>query len=185
MEMVTAIDYKAFSKAFNAFPIEAAKELRLEMKGASKAVMQDAKLHHRFKRKSGMLDRSINYTISESGLSSEVFLDDGVASYGKWVHDGTPPHIIRAKGQKALMFVMGGVKFMVPKTPHKVPGWMIKAGMVGGGDSKTKWSQKGFVNHPGTKPDKFLYQAAGRQKPYFIARINGAINRVIEAAGLK
>ena len=189
MELNVSIDYKAFAEAFNAFPIEAAKELREAMKKGAKAIARDAHLHHRFKTKSGRLENSIMELIKPDGLSGIVFINESKAGYGKFVHDGTEPHVIRAKNAKALYFVKGGTGFMVPKVPHKVPSWMIKSGEVGNnmwGNGKAspanmKWSQKGYVNHPGTKPDRFLYQAAARQEPYFIARINGAIKRVIEA----
>lgn len=184
MEMTVKIDYAKFAEAFNALPIMAARELKKEMVASAKTVVRDAKAHHRFDRKSGMLQRSIREEVDKSGLYAKVFLDEGIASYGKYVHEGTRPHRIVAKDKKALSFMKGGITYMVPKVPHKVPGWMVKSGIVGNsGNGKTVWSQKGYVDHPGTKPDRFLYNAAVRQKPYFIERINGAVKRIIEAAG--
>lgn len=153
MELKASIDYKEFAEEFNKFPIEAAKEMRIELSKAARTIASDAKLHHRFKTKSGMLERAIKYIVSKSGLSAQIYIDDGIAKYGKYVHEGTDAHQIRPKTKKALYFVKNSTKF---------------------------FSKKG-VNHPGTKPDKFLYEAADRQQPYFLARMNGAMKRIIEA----
>jgi hypothetical protein len=97
------------------------------------------------------------------------------------IHEGTRPHTITAKNKKALFFVKNGVGFMVPKTPHKVPGWMIRSGLVGNGTGNIKWSQKGYVDHPGTKPDKFLYEAADRLRQKIINDISRAIKAALRA----
>lgn len=39
------------------------------------------------------------------------------------------------------------------------------------------------VNHPGIKPDKFLYEAAQVKEPDFIIKMNTAVDRVIKLAG--
>jgi hypothetical protein len=105
----------------------AARELKKVMIASAKTIVTEARLqqNHRYKRKGGLLQRSTREEVDKSGLSAKVFLDEGIASYGKYVHEG----------------------------------------------------------HGSWMPDRFLYNVAKRQKPYFIARINGAVKRIIEAAG--
>lgn len=156
MVFTANIDYKGLSEAFNKFPIVSARELRSEVKQSCTVIQVDARLHHDFKPKSGNLERSVNITVEQSGLSGKVFLDKGVASYGEYVHDGTKPHTIKPVKRKALYFVKGGQSY---------------------------FSRSG-VNHPGTKPDQFLYEAADRQEGFIMARLRGAVKRIIEMAGL-
>jgi hypothetical protein len=77
------------------------------------------------------------------------------AKYAHFVHDGTKPHIIRARRKKALAFfwLKVGMPVIVPKKP-------------GGGTGKRKGKKgvylhigKGFVRHPGTKARPFLMRA--------------------------
>ena len=160
--MTFKLDYNKFSEAFNKIPIQAARELRKQMQDTTKAIVTDAKMHHRFKIKGGFLEKSIQKLIHPSGLSATVFLNEGVASYGKYVHDGTGIY-------------NGGKPYPIKPKNKKMLYWKNASG---------KHFSKG-VMHNGIKPDRFLYEAGKRQEPYFIARINGAVKLIIEAAGLK
>lgn len=51
-----------------------------------KKIQADAQRQHRYKRRTGRLERSIKVTSNKSG--GEVFIDDTFADYGKYVHDG-------------------------------------------------------------------------------------------------
>lgn len=179
MQFTANIDYLKLSKAFEKIPLIAGRELRLELKKDLKAVAIDARLHHDFRTKSGMLERSVQAQVDETGLSGKVFLDNGVASYGKYVHDGTKPHQIRPKNKGALHFVVGGRSVIVPKQRNKY--WNIQAANNPG----TTFSWKGYVDHPGTKKDQFLFEAFAKQKPSIIAGINKTIDRIFKTAGLK
>jgi hypothetical protein len=79
---------KDFGKAYMAMPDIAAKKLRLTLNKVLRSVIYDARGRHRYKSRSGNLSRSTTYTISRDGLSAELFLDEGIAKYGKYVHDG-------------------------------------------------------------------------------------------------
>lgn len=74
--------------------------------------------------------------------------------YALPVHNGTRPHIIRAKTAGALSFYWGkaGSRVIVPKR-----------GAAGGRAVRLKNGTlligKGYVNHPGTKPRPFYVQA--------------------------
>ena len=178
------IDYKGLSKAFEKMPLIAAKELRFEMKKSTKALAIDAKNNHRFKSDSNRLENSIVDKVDESGLSGIVFLDENIASYGKYQHDGAKPHVIRPKNKGALFFLKGGQKFFVPKHARGEGGYLTEYWR----DRKNEGAvvvAKGYVNHPGIKPDKFLNKALKRQEPFFYARISGAVKRILIAAGLK
>lgn len=178
MQFTAEIDYKKLSKAFEKVPIAAAKELRTELNKSLRAIQIDARLHHGFEPHSGKLVRSVQQDVEQSGLSGKVWLEESIASYGKYVHDGTKPHIIRPKNKAALYFVKGGKGIAVPKTYNKY--WFITDKT----NTNLTVSKKGYVNHPGTKPDKFLFQAFERQKPYFLARVRGAAKRIFDMVGL-
>lgn len=64
------------------------------------------------------------------GLRGVIYLDDKLAPYGPMVHEGTRPHVILPKNRKVLRWADGGEFIFARK-----------------------------VQHPGTKPDQFLYQA--------------------------
>ena len=178
MELKFKIDYAKLSLAFQKMPIESAKELRLALKKSLRDVAVDARLHHDFKTKSGQLERSVNAVVSENGLSGKVFLDEGVAPYGKYVHDGTRPHQIRPKNKSALHFVIGGRSVIVPKQKNSY--WVGQAAA----NPQATFSWKGYVEHPGTKKDQFLYEALARQADKITATVQRAVKSILKAAGL-
>jgi len=51
-----------------------------------KTVQKTAQQQHRYTRRSGKLERSVRVETTTKGGS--VYLDDGVANYGKYVHEG-------------------------------------------------------------------------------------------------
>lgn len=73
--------------------------------------------------RTGHLRRSIIDRV-DSPLTGRV---DVTAPYGRFVHDGTPPHRINAKPGKVLAFEINGLTLF-----------------------------RLFVNHPGNKPNPFL-----------------------------
>jgi hypothetical protein len=155
MQFTADIDYKKLSLAFQKIPLIAAKELRSELNQQLRTIQVNARLHHNFKTHSGQLERSIQEDVEGSGLSGKVWLEESVAPYGKFVHDGTKEHQVAPKSRKALYFVSGGQK------------WFSKGHMV-----------------QGIKKDQFLFKAFDRQKPYFLARIRDAVKRIFDAVGL-
>jgi uncharacterized protein GlcG (DUF336 family) len=156
MKITLDVDTSKLAAAFKKAPLAVARELRIEMGKAMQVVERDARMHHRFKTKSGSLERSIQHDTSKDGLYGRVFLNTGTAKYGPYQHDGTKPHVVRPTNRKALYFLKGGQKFF------------SKGHTVGG-----------------IKADKFMDKAFMRQKPYIIARIRGAIARAFQIAGLK
>lgn len=101
----------------------------------------------------GNLRASITMVISKK--QGEVVGRVGTAvQYALYVHEGTRPHIIRAKHAGALVFYWPkvGTVTVVPKNPkRKYTGYIKKRTVFHIG--------KGYVNHPGTKGRPFLRTA--------------------------
>ena len=51
------------------------------------SVQAEAKRQHRYHRRTGKLERSVKVERAQDGGS--VYLDDGAAPYGKYIHNGT------------------------------------------------------------------------------------------------
>lgn len=83
--------------------------------------------------KSGALKRTIGsrLTPTADGFRVEIFAGSPDVPYADFHHDGTKPHVILPKRGRFLVFEKGG---------------------------KTIFARK--VNHPGTKPNPFLVEAA-------------------------
>lgn len=187
MNLSIQFDASALSEAFKKLPVETEKAIRETIKAELILVRDEAARTHNFKASTkNTLVKAIKTKVSNRGMTGEVLLDSGVAPYAASVHEGSKPHRIMAKNKKALYFVKGGRGVMVPKVPHKLPGWMIKSGMLGGGSKGNMiWSQKGFVDHPGTKKDPFLYEAFSKLTDRIVKNFTDAVNKSIAAAGLK
>jgi hypothetical protein len=102
----------------------------------------------------GNLRASLTQVVTITG--SEVVGRVGTnVNYAIFVHEGTRPHIIRAKHAGALRFFWPkvGVVTVVPKVTRKGKwtGYIAKR--------KVFLVGKGYVNHPGTKGRPFLRTA--------------------------
>ena len=62
--------------------------LRIAMKKTLQVIQRDARRVHRFKAASGHLDKSISTKASNDGQKGSIFIDDSIAPYGNYVHDG-------------------------------------------------------------------------------------------------
>lgn len=98
--------------------------------------------------KSGVM-RQAMYIRKISDLHWQVGIDDALAPYGKWVHDGSRPHTIKPKNRKALRWVKGS-NFVFAKK----------------------------VNHPGYKGDAFFELAVRDEVPRFERWLEREIQRV-------
>jgi hypothetical protein len=97
-------------------------------------------------RRSGNLSRSI-FSKMESETSAVVYVGKE-APYGKFVNDGTAPHIIRAVNVKALHFYIGGREIFTP-----------------------------YVNHPGTKATHFMEEGLSSWRTEIVRIIGNYVNR--------
>lgn len=187
MKLIATFDDKAFLDALKKIPEIATKELQKGLKSSGAVIVAQARAVHKYKSSSRSgLNKSIQEWIDKDNpLQCNVGFDEKIATYGIYQHDGTRPHKIYAKNKKALYFVKGGVGVVVPKNPHKLPGWMISSGLVGGKSDGKIWSQKGYVDHPGIKPDPFIVEAARVKTPNFVRRMSESVSRIIQKAGFK
>ena len=107
------------------------KRLRQAIRASAREVQEEAQRTHRFTSKSGQLERAIDVRMI-GDKTAEVYIDNDVAYYGPFVHEGTRAHEIFPKGKHVLRWVPnGGNGFVFAKR----------------------------VFHRGTKPDPFLYEA--------------------------
>lgn len=121
---------------------------------AGEIVKDHAQANHRFKTKDGQLERSVS--VRQTGPARvEVFLDRNVALYGPFVHEGTRAHLITPNRRKLLRW-----------------------------QGRDHWISKRSVMHPGTKPDRFLYEAATAKTPDVQAHIQEGVWDAIQEAGL-
>lgn len=89
MHLEVKIDVQRVLTAMLKAPEAFTKEVRVEMKREMTAIQEDARLHHRFTTRSGNLDRSVSTRVTRSGFSGKTFLNDRLAKYGKFIHNGT------------------------------------------------------------------------------------------------
>ena len=113
------------------------RELRRVTGRAAEIIAEEAREKHRFISRTAMLERSVKTRVAEDGTKGIVFLDLSEAPYGAYVHNGTPPHVIR------------------PKTVTMVPNKRRALRWVSGGQFVFAKS----VQHPGYKGDPFLFDA--------------------------
>jgi hypothetical protein len=103
----------------------------------------------------------ITCLITPKGRGSKIF---------GYVDMGTKPHIISPK-------IPGGyLKFRVGYSARTTP---VAKYNVGSGKSFGAWVQKRSVNHPGTKPRKFLVTFMDELIPTFQNRVQTEINRKV------
>lgn len=82
------IGNKRFINAMKLAPKQVRNEVYIAMKKQLVKVVEYAQDHHRFKPDSGDLEKAIYSEFDEATLAGEVGVDDGLAVYGKWIHDG-------------------------------------------------------------------------------------------------
>lgn len=104
--------------------------LKQAVKESTIAVADYAAEHHEFRSHTSALEQSADYTFLHDGMTGRVFLNTRRAPYGPFVHEGTPPHIIRPKNRQALRWTAG-----------------------------SDFVFAGKVHHPGYRGDPFLYNA--------------------------
>jgi hypothetical protein len=153
--MEIKLDAEKFIASIAAAPASVFKEIRKELKIQLQLIQDVAKAQHNYHSRTGALQRDMAITVDSTGLNGTLRLDTTLP-YAASIHDGSKPHRILPKG-KFLRFVpKGGNAFVFSKG----------------------------VNHPGTKPDPFLYNAATKQEPDFVAGMEAALRVGLKNAGL-
>ncbi|WP_371380900.1 hypothetical protein [Sporomusa aerivorans] len=136
MNIEFELDYLSLLAAAERSPALANEAMVLGLNKSAREVQAIARAKHRFRSRTTMLEKSVDYEVNKAEMEATVSLDESVASYAPWVHDGTKPHWIERKAKKSLRWTQGG-KFMFA----------------------TK------VWHPGTQKDQFLYEAGKAALP--------------------
>lgn len=109
---------------------------------------------HKFISKNGHLEQSVKTDITSDGMAGTVFLDENIAGYAPYVHNGTRPHLITPRNRKVLR-------------------WAGKGGFV-----FSKYSK-----HPGYAGDPFLYVALDNNeseiKRIFDEEVDTTVNQIV------
>ena len=132
----------------------------LAAKVSTRDVQKTARAKHRFRSRSGNLELAIDTDVQitpDHEVIGIVQIDpnSSAGTYGPYVHDGTPPHIIRPRTKKWLRWSNGsGFRFAK------------------------------MVKHPGTKRDQFIYEAGETNQQHINDVFNRYADRAIKEAGL-
>lgn len=95
--------------------------LRLAVKASTIEVAETAKDEHRYKTRWGRLEDAVDTSYTYDGMAGRVFLNETIAPYGAYVHDGARPHVIKPRNKKALRWVRGNAFIFARRVHH--PGW--------------------------------------------------------------
>jgi hypothetical protein len=146
-------------KATDIIPRTFEKNMRLGMDRSVEAVKDMAAVRHRFETRNGELVKSITAETTfsdESTVKGRVYLDESIAPYGKYVHEGTRPHDIFPKDKSYLRFVGRNGEFVFRKKVH----------------------------HPGTRADMFIREAGMLRREYINEVFAAYAMRGVKEAGL-
>jgi hypothetical protein len=156
MDMKIQFDASAVLQALERAPTTTVEEIRRALLESCRLVQQKAREKHRFRTKTGMLERSIDYQVDEGKCEGVIQINPTIAPYGKYVHTGTRPHDIVPKDKHSLRWAGPGNKFIFAKRVH----------------------------HPGTQKDEFLYEAAEQSRVEINAIFARHIDKATKEAGL-
>lgn len=145
MKVSVKADFNKLVKAFEAAPEETRAAVRLQVKASARDIQEYAREHHKFITRGGDTEESIQ--MYAEGNTATVYLGSDVAVYQ---HEGTPPHIIKARNKLALRFVRNG-DFVFCKRVH----------------------------HPGIQADPYLFDAAEHERARIQSRFADAIESVL------
>lgn len=169
MEIKIQFDAAAAVKAMERSPEATLRHMRQAMAESCRLVQRGAREKHRFKSRTGALERAVRFRTDSAKCEGTVYLDSSAAPYGVFVHEPTgtfaPPgkrlpskyhrwpdgsYAIRPLNKKTLRFLGRSGDFIFRKS----------------------------VRHPGTDADRFLYEAAERSRE----EINRIFSRHVQTA---
>lgn len=140
--------------AFRRAPAVVQATLGSAVMDAAEIIRDEAQSRHRYTSRTSAIERSV--TVRRSGATSaEVFLDRAIAPYAGYVHEGTRPHLIAPTRRSALR-------------------WTTPQGFA--------FARR--AQHPGTRPDQFLYEAARAKQSAVEQRIQLGVDDAIQQAGI-
>lgn len=86
MQLTIKVDSKEFERALKEAPVLLERNLRIGLKEVNTLITRQARSSHRFKTRSGNLERSVQSEVKN--LTSEIYLEPGIAVYGRRIHEG-------------------------------------------------------------------------------------------------
>lgn len=87
MSFTLSIDPERLIRGLNKAPDTVYDEVMAEMGDQMEEVARDARRHHRFTTRSGDLERATLADVNDD-MSGEVYIEDGIAVYGKYIYRG-------------------------------------------------------------------------------------------------
>ena len=160
-------------------PRETEEEVHGAVVDGAGMVQAEARAKHRFVSRPGAAAEKSILTRFPDRMTGEAFLDTDTVPYLRFIHEGTKPHPIFPKNAslatQRLYQKQNAGKYGIPKGSKLVLRWATP----GGG-----WAFARFVNHPGTKPDQFLYEAASAEQSAVVERFGRAVQAAKQKAGL-
>lgn len=116
MKLTIKTDFDKLARAFEKAPEKTRRMVRVELKTAAEGIKDRASTEHRYKRKSGTLERDGLVTRVEDSVA--VIALNPRVPYGVYVHEGTKPHIILPKEKRVLRWSDGSEYFFAKSVVH-------------------------------------------------------------------
>jgi HK97 gp10 family phage protein len=138
------------------------KELRTVAEEAKNRLIRTAR--DAAPRDSRFLVRSIEGAVEGFGTDNVAIRVGSVARYAPAVEFGTKPHPIVPRGRKSLFWIA----YNTPKTRAKL------------GQAAAVFTFAAKVDHPGTKPQPFLYPALEKVSPRLLQALERLIRQKME-----
>jgi len=159
MEISLNIRADKLLEAFAKAPQAVRDHLRIAVKSSTVDVQRVARKYHKFVTKIGSVERAVTVVFPDE-MTGRVFLNPAIAKHAVFLHEGTRPHRIEPKRRRLLRW----------------------AAPLGGGGKGFAFAR--HVNHPGTKPDPFLYTALEARRDSIQAKMDKATDAALREAGL-
>lgn len=188
-------------RALESSPQTTIDHMRMALLESCRKIRETARERHRFKAKTGALERAMSFRVDAAKRSGtkyltnisransmfgEIFIDEKIAPYGKYVHEPTgiygPKHrkyLIAPKNKKMLRWA----RFIDGAKPISVSQYKnMRKGKYRKGEHGFVLSKK--VMHPGSAADQFIYIAAQRQREWINDIFARHTQSAIKEAGL-
>lgn len=173
--MAINVDDNGVVQGMEKLRIKARQYIAVGLDLSAKVVQGYARSNHNFKASTSRLEDAIDYEVYDKQQYAEVFINEDIAPYGKYVHEPTgkygpkkKPYDIFPKNKKMLRFAPspGTAKWRPP--PY---GRFFKEG----------WCFAFGVSHPGSPADPFLYNALENTHDEVIQILNQHVQKALEA----
>lgn len=162
MESASAIIQKEYQKVYNAC-LQAVKNTSDDLQSTGRDTVREWNNRPDFGEELLYDENRIEATIKPKG-------NKRVIQIFQYVDKGTKPHIIMPKVKGTYL------KFQTGYSARTVP---VAKYNVGIGRSFGAWVSKAYVNHPGSKPRKFLETYLNELIPSFQQRVQMEITKAI------